>query len=80
LPHVEKFQGTGFEAWTTSLRTKLRLRTPFDDAHIANIGAHGIVFDPAVHPVMEYGVYWPTAVGFGIGVGVWLNSELTQDD
>ena len=76
LPHVEKFSGSRLQAWTTSLRTKIRLRTPFDDAHVGNIGANGIVFDPAVHPVMEYGVWWPTA----IAGGVWLGTELSGDE
>ncbi len=41
-----------------------------------NIGANGIVFDAAVYPVMEYGVWWPIAIGGGI----WLSYELSGDE
>ena len=77
-PHVGKFQGTRFHAWNTSLRTKLKLRTPFDDAHIGNIGANGIVFDPAVHPVMEYGAYGQSQLEAALGLAT--NFQETSKD
>ena len=55
--------GGRFDAWVISLRTKVRLRTPFDDAHVGNIGANGLVFDPVTHPVVRYGGWWPVAKG-----------------
>jgi len=55
--------------WSTWAKGSSRLGTPFNDIRPRNIGANGIIFDPAKHPIqqgLEAG-----AAGLGIGVGGW---------
>lgn len=55
--------------WSTWAKGSSRLGTPFNDIRPRNIGANGIIFDPAKHPIqqgLEAG-----AAGLGVGVGGW---------
>jgi hypothetical protein len=61
------------------LWTKLKLRTPFDDAKVRNIGVGGVVFDPAIHPVMEF-FWWGLAIGTGYLGGRELNKLFSDKE
>jgi hypothetical protein len=53
--------------WNTWLEGSQRLGTPFNDIRPRNIGADGLIFDPAKHPIqqgLEAG-----AAGLGVTVG-----------
>jgi len=39
--------------WRTWFKGSLRLRTPFNDIRPRNIGANGLIFDPAKHPIQQ---------------------------
>jgi RHS repeat-associated protein len=58
--------------WNTWAEGTMRLWTPMNDIRPRNIGANGIIFDPALHPIQQ-GVYWigAGAVGAGAGYGIY---------
>jgi hypothetical protein len=39
--------------WSTWFRGSWRMRTPFNDIVPRNIGANGLIFDPALHPLQQ---------------------------
>jgi hypothetical protein len=39
--------------WSTWWKGSMRLKTPFNDIRPRNIGAGGIIFDPAKHPIQQ---------------------------
>jgi hypothetical protein len=61
---VGSYEGGQF--WRTWYEGSKRLGTPMNDIRPRNIGANGMIFDPALHPVQQ-GLYW-TAGGLG---GIW---------
>lgn len=39
--------------WSTWLKGSLKLGTPFNDIRTRNIGANGLIFDPAKAPIQQ---------------------------
>jgi hypothetical protein len=58
--------------WSTWWNGTLRLGTPMNDIRPRNIGANGIIFDPALNPIQQ-AVYWGGAatVGATAGYGIY---------
>lgn len=55
---------------STWARGSARLKTPFNDIRIRNIGKDNIIFDPSKH-VIQQGLEW-TAAGMGVTAGALL--------
>ena len=61
--------------WRTWWEGTKRLGTPMNDIRPRNIGANGIIFDPAIDPIQR-GIYWT-----GVGVGsAYIANELWGDE
>ncbi|MCX6970735.1 MAG: RHS repeat-associated core domain-containing protein [Verrucomicrobia bacterium] len=63
--------------WNTWLQGSKRLGTPMNDIRPRNIGASGVIFDPALHPVQR-GVYWLGAGAVGATAGYGIYSTFDQ--
>ncbi|MFC4158794.1 hypothetical protein [Chitinimonas lacunae] len=53
--------------WSTWAEGSYRLGTPFNDIRPRNIGANGIIFDPAKHPLQRNLEAFTAAAVFGTG-------------
>jgi hypothetical protein len=58
--------------WKTWLEGSRRLGTPMNDIRPRNIGANGMIFDPALDPIAR-GIYWigAGAVAGSAGYGIY---------
>jgi hypothetical protein len=52
-----EFAGSTAELWRIRMQAMLRMRTLWTDVWRNNIGANGLIFDPAIHPIAA-GVLW----------------------
>ena len=65
-----QFDGSAVDFLSIRAKGSWRLGTPFNDLWPRNIGANGLAFDPALHPIHE-GIYW-----VGTGVVIFKGGEL----
>ena len=65
-----QFDGSAVDFLSIRVKGSWRLGTPFNDLWPRNIGANGLAFDPALHPIHE-GIYW-----VGTGVVIFKGGEL----
>jgi RHS repeat-associated protein len=59
---VGEFSGTTSEFLRIWAKGSMRLRTPFNDIRIRNLGAGGEIFDPSIHPILQA----PLWIGTGV--------------
>ena len=53
-----------------------RLGTPLNDIRPRNMGANGVIFDPALDPVTKW--LWRIGIPVGIGGGVYAGHEVDE--
>jgi len=63
------------------LRAKgsIRLGTIFNDIWPRNIGASGLIFDPALNPIQK-GIYWVGTGVLVVGGGFWMYFEIKANE
>jgi hypothetical protein len=64
--------------WSNWAKGSWRLGTPVNDICPRNIGANGLIFDPAIDPLVRP-LYWTAGVGV-VGAGGWGIYELFDRD
>jgi len=63
--HAGEFQGSAMDFLRVWAKGSWRLRTPFNDIRLRNIGEGGIIFDPALHPIEQGALASSPALGYG---------------
>jgi len=64
-----QFEGSTMDFLKIRAEGSWRLGTPFNDLWPRNIGANGLAFDPALHPIQE-SIYW-----IGTGYVIYKGGE-----
>ena len=65
--------------WRTYAKGSWRLGTPVNDIRPHNMGANGLIFDPALDPLVRP-LYWGAGVGTISVIGYYTNEYFNGDD
>ena len=68
---VGQFSGSLTEFGKIWAEGSWRLGTPMNDIRFGNIGANGLIFDPALHPIQQ-GIYWGGTATVGALGGTYI--------
>ena len=63
--------------WSTWWEGSKRLGTPMNDIRPRNIGANGVIFDPALDPIIK-SIYWTAAGAVGATAGYGLYNLFSE--
>lgn len=77
--HAGEFEGGVANYWRTWWEGTKRLGTPMNDIFPRNIGAGGVVFDPALHPLHQ-AARWALIPTTAAAAKVTADSVATSDD
>ena len=69
-----QFEGSAMDFLKIRAEGSWQLGTPFNDIWPRNIGANGLIFDPALHPIHE-GAWWTLGGTVVVGGGTWVYYE-----